>query len=57
MSKPTQKPLDARLIERNIRQGILSRREIQKQRDALPDVSHKAMRLGDIERAGRTSDE
>ncbi len=40
---------DVRTIERNIKYGKLARKEVQEHIDTLPDVSQKAITLGEIE--------
>ena len=49
MSKPTARMIDVRLIERNVRQGLLTRKEVAKMRESLPDVASKSVTLGEVE--------
>jgi len=56
MSKPKDpiRMFDTRTIERNIKFGWLTHAELHKHLSALPDISHKAVTLGEIEdRRGR----
>ena len=49
MSKKPEKLFDVREIERNLRQGSIDQADVQKYLDSLPDVSSKAVTLGQIE--------
>ncbi len=51
MSKPKDpiRMFDTRTIERNIKYGWLTHAELDKHLSALPDISHKAVTLGEIE--------
>lgn len=45
----SDKRFDRRLIERNLRNGVLTRDEYQKHLDGLPDRTESMIRLGDVE--------
>jgi len=51
MTKPSVNPrlFDTRLTMRNLKHGVLSRKELDKQLDALPDVANKSITLGEVE--------
>lgn len=49
MSKKDPLLFDVRAIERNLRHGAINHADVQKYLDSLPDVSSKAVTLGEIE--------
>jgi hypothetical protein len=50
MAKLTElKKFDIRSLERDVKYGLISRAEVDKYLDSLPDVSAKAVTLGEIE--------
>lgn len=50
MAKLTEvKKFDVRSLERNIKYGIVTRADVDQYLDSLPDVSAKAVTLGEIE--------
>jgi hypothetical protein len=51
MSKPkdTNRLFDVRAIERNVRQGLITRADIRKHAASLPDVASKGVTLGEVE--------
>ena len=50
MAKLTElKKFDIRSLERNVKYGITTRADVDKYLDSLPDVSAKAITLGEIE--------
>lgn len=51
MSKPKDivRLFDVRAIERNVRQGLITRADVNKYTSSLPDVASKGVTLGEVE--------
>jgi len=52
MTKPGKDPsklFDVRLVERNINRGLMTRKDLHRHLDALPDVASKSMTLAQAE--------
>ena len=48
MTKPGDVVLDKRTIERNIKHGGITRKDVEKMLSSLPDVTNKGITLGEI---------